>query len=279
MDIAIEKESQPSNESILKIVPTRIRHNDDDDFFVEGNLSRLRTYTCLPLVKNFPINEINMNIIDDDNDDEFNNNYEFCCKWPRCKAKFTSVIEYDRHLFDQHNFTCSLCLQTFPTNHLLDIHLVEIHDSYFKARVDKAAKIVAQEKEKKKEMIDCDDCEESISTATLLYVCLVEGCRIKSASKSTRCQHLIQCHLWPESSAKAWGFPNSIGKGKGKGKRKEKKRINRTEYSKEEEVQVQMQVQVQVQVDAETDDMDLEQAMNKMNINLPQKLSFGRKRR
>ena len=43
-------------------------------------------------------------------------------------------------LWQQDSYTCNECHATLPTGHLLDVHLAEVHDSFFQAQVRPAPK-------------------------------------------------------------------------------------------------------------------------------------------
>ena len=44
---------------------------------------------------------------------------------------------YESHYNSVHKNVCSICRRFYPTNHLLDIHLLEWHDSMFELLAEK----------------------------------------------------------------------------------------------------------------------------------------------
>jgi len=68
-------------------------------------------------------------------------------------------------------YECTLCRALLPTAHLLDLHLSEVHDSYFAAQAARKMPI---------------------------YACLVESCEKKFASIEQRKQHLMDYHKFPK---------------------------------------------------------------------------------
>ena len=58
-----------------------------------------------------------------------------CQLTPRCSQLpvFHSVASYEDHFVKMHQNKCFECARILPTQHLLHLHLLEVHDSYFKA--------------------------------------------------------------------------------------------------------------------------------------------------
>ncbi len=54
-----------------------------------------------------------------------------------CKISCASLCRYEAHYNTVHRNVCSECRRTFPTNHLLEIHILEWHDSMFQLLADK----------------------------------------------------------------------------------------------------------------------------------------------
>ena len=82
-----------------------------------------------------------------------------------------TLSEYEQHYHLQHENVCSQCKRILPTNHILHLHLLEVHDSYFKVLAEK---------------------EHS-------YECFVDDCFRKSQTPKSRIRHLIQIHKYPRS--------------------------------------------------------------------------------
>jgi len=108
----------------------------DNMLFMEGNVNcRLYAHkdTCvhtsveqdLELIK-FPLkNSMNSTT---------NTINEFICHHEDCTEFFTSVFKYEIHYSTLHRHVCAECRCSFPNQHLLDLHLVELHDVIFQIR-------------------------------------------------------------------------------------------------------------------------------------------------
>jgi len=94
------------------------------------------------------------------------------CEVKGCKAAFSTTVAYELHLQASHWFSCKECRQTFPSNFLLDIHVIESHDNLFKAKREKGEAV---------------------------FACLVESCCTKFSHEGDRKQHLLQSHNYPAS--------------------------------------------------------------------------------
>eukprot|EP00088_Acartia_fossae_P050969 TRINITY_DN5721_c0_g1_i12.p1 TRINITY_DN5721_c0_g1~~TRINITY_DN5721_c0_g1_i12.p1 ORF type:complete len:500 (-),score=128.88 TRINITY_DN5721_c0_g1_i12:746-2245(-) len=64
---------------------------------------------------------------------------EFQCSAPGCREMFSQVYESEAHYRAVHVFSCSVCRKSLPSNHLLDLHIQEGHDSFFSAMAEKKA--------------------------------------------------------------------------------------------------------------------------------------------
>ncbi|KAK1319041.1 hypothetical protein QJS10_CPB04g00209 [Acorus calamus] len=94
------------------------------------------------------------------------------CPIVGCGAQLNSLEEFEDHYNSRHTASCSVCARVYPTSHLLSIHISEVHDSFFKAKVARGFP---------------------------MYECLVEGCGMKLKSYKSRQQHLIDKHKFPAS--------------------------------------------------------------------------------
>ncbi|XP_072197006.1 zinc finger protein 511 isoform X2 [Excalfactoria chinensis] len=82
---------------------------------------------------------------------------------------FDTLEGYEHHYNVLHRNVCSFCRRSFPSGHLLDIHISEWHDSLFQIMAEKQN----------------------------MYKCLVEGCAEKFKSSKDRKDHLVTAHLYP----------------------------------------------------------------------------------
>ncbi|NXS56343.1 ZN511 protein, partial [Brachypteracias leptosomus] len=94
---------------------------------------------------------------------------EFSCHISGCHQAFDTLEGYEHHYNTLHRNVCSFCKRSFPSGHLLDIHISEWHDSLFQILAEKQN----------------------------MYKCLVEGCAGKFKSSKDRKDHLVTIHLYP----------------------------------------------------------------------------------
>uniref|UniRef100_A0A663DV15 Zinc finger protein 511 n=1 Tax=Aquila chrysaetos chrysaetos TaxID=223781 RepID=A0A663DV15_AQUCH len=94
---------------------------------------------------------------------------EFSCHISGCCQVFDTLEGYEHHYNTLHRNVCSFCKRSFPSGHLLDIHILEWHDSLFQIMAEKQN----------------------------MYKCLVEGCAEKFKSSKDRKDHLVTVHLYP----------------------------------------------------------------------------------
>ncbi|XP_064001041.1 zinc finger protein 511 isoform X2 [Pogoniulus pusillus] len=93
----------------------------------------------------------------------------FTCHISGCCQVFDTLEGYEHHYNTLHRNVCSFCKHSFPSGHLLDIHILEWHDSLFQIMAEKQN----------------------------MYRCLVEGCAEKFKSSKDRKEHLVTVHLYP----------------------------------------------------------------------------------
>ncbi|NXL51196.1 ZN511 protein, partial [Podilymbus podiceps] len=94
---------------------------------------------------------------------------EFDCHISGCCQVFDTLEDYEHHYNTLHRNVCSFCKRSFPSGQLLDIHILEWHDSLFQIMAEKQS----------------------------MYKCLVEGCEEKFKSSKDRKDHLVTVHLYP----------------------------------------------------------------------------------
>ncbi|QHO47273.1 hypothetical protein HN51_016665 [Arachis hypogaea] len=143
--------------------PLRRRFNPDSPFFASGNLQRelLAKQVALELTEE---NEQLEDCIQDGR--------EVFCPIVGCGTRLTSIEDFENHYNVRHTASCSVCSRVYPTSRLLSIHLSEVHDSFFQAKLARGYDV---------------------------YECLVEGCGLKFKTYSSRQQHLVDKHKFPTS--------------------------------------------------------------------------------
>ncbi|KAK4214560.1 hypothetical protein QBC37DRAFT_421116 [Rhypophila decipiens] len=85
---------------------------------------------------------------------------------------FDTYEEYEAHYIRSHSNRCRRCRKNFPSEHLLGLHIEELHDSF-----------VAVKRERGEQT----------------YACFVEGCDRKCSTASKRNRHLIDKHMYPKN--------------------------------------------------------------------------------
>ncbi|PIN20781.1 Alpha-SNAP protein [Handroanthus impetiginosus] len=146
--------------------PIRRRFGPDAPFFAAGNIERelLAKQVALELTE-----EEKQQI---QGDVEYCGGSEVFCPVVGCGAFLKSLEDFEDHYNARHMASCSVCSRVYPTSRLLSIHVSEVHDSFFQAKV---------------------------ARGFAMYECLVEGCDTKLKSYNSRRQHLIDKHKFPSS--------------------------------------------------------------------------------
>ncbi|XP_066535773.1 zinc finger protein 511 [Hoplias malabaricus] len=146
---------EAENTSPFTFTPVALRLHHDDELFEDGDVHR-HLY-LQDLITNFTDEPQAPNVSD------------FRCHIAGCKQVFDSVEGYEHHYNSLHRHVCSSCRRAFPSNRLLDIHILEWHDSLFQVMAEKQC----------------------------MYQCLVEGCGLKFRTSKERKDHLISVHSYP----------------------------------------------------------------------------------
>lgn len=100
-----------------------------------------------------------------------------CDLTPYCSLlpPFTSIGNYENHFKQSHELKCCECNRILRSSRLLHLHLLEIHDTFFRARVNRAKN---------------GSCDK-------IFECFVDGCDLKFLDFESRNIHLIQTHKYP----------------------------------------------------------------------------------
>lgn len=87
------------------------------------------------------IQETKLTTIELDMDDQMEENQNsketFLCDAHGCSAKFSDLFSYEQHYNTMHRNACRFCKSVFPSRKLLDLHVLEIHDTMFKVLAQK----------------------------------------------------------------------------------------------------------------------------------------------
>lgn len=93
------------------------------------------------------------------------------CHYKYCRAKCASIGALSEHVLICHAYRCSSCHVDFPNERLLDMHVLENHDSLFAVRSDKSPG----------------------------FMCFVSGCPSLFWNSKERKAHLLDTHKYPPS--------------------------------------------------------------------------------
>ncbi|XP_043912717.1 zinc finger protein 511 [Protopterus annectens] len=96
---------------------------------------------------------------------------DFGCHIAGCCQVFDTLESYEHHYNTLHRNVCAYCKRSFPTAHLLDIHIPEWHDSFFQVLAEKQN----------------------------MYRCLVESCKEMFKTSKERKEHLMNIHTYPSN--------------------------------------------------------------------------------
>mmetsp|Transcript_18245 Transcript_18245/g.27013 ORF Transcript_18245/g.27013 Transcript_18245/m.27013 type:complete len:323 (+) Transcript_18245:100-1068(+) len=66
-----------------------------------------------------------------DNENSIKKEKKYACGFPGCPLFFDSFTKCDLHYEESHMFLCDECDCIFPSERLLDLHLQEAHDNFF----------------------------------------------------------------------------------------------------------------------------------------------------
>ncbi|XP_032677510.1 zinc finger protein 511 isoform X2 [Odontomachus brunneus] len=103
---------------------------------------------------------------------------EFICNVSGCKSTFQTLLDYEIHYNTSHRYICTECKISRPNPRLLEIHIQELHDAFFKVLSEKQA----------------------------MYQCYDSECNIKFNNPAERKEHCIQIHKFP----KKYRFDNTL---------------------------------------------------------------------
>ncbi|XP_072281336.1 zinc finger protein 511 [Pyxicephalus adspersus] len=137
--------------------PSTVRFSRDHDFFEDGDVHR-----------HLYLEDVLTGIGEVEQRPKVS---EFHCQMAGCSQIFDTLESYELHYNTLHRNVCSTCRRSFPSARLLDVHILEWHDSLFEIMAEK----------------------------TNMFQCLVEGCVEKFKTAAKRKDHLIKTHLYPSN--------------------------------------------------------------------------------
>ena len=230
-------------------IPRKRRLSPEDAFFYDGNVERERL-SKIRYVRIAPSFETPLLTFDrfhsvtyleskDKMMSKKENMFVFVCNVSGCKQKLKSVADFSTHYEQTHRNACTSCGASYPTSRLLDIHIRESHDAFFRVLCERKP----------------------------MYECLVEGCEEKFSDNKTRRSHLISVHHYPSS----FRFHNAnriLLKEKKKQKIRKKKQRNK---KKKKDIVKDEDEDNKMDVDNLADQLE-------RVVRIPKNLSFGRRR-
>lgn len=95
---------------------------------------------------------------------------EFPCYVAGCKTTFRTLVDYEMHYNSSHRYVCTECKASRPNPRLLEIHIQETHDVFFKVLSKKQA----------------------------MYQCYDSECDVKFNNRVERREHCIRTHKFPK---------------------------------------------------------------------------------
>lgn len=210
-------------------VPSCRRFEPDSPFFASGNIERELLAKQVALDLTDDEKHYLRNFVDEDFRGVF-------CPIAGCGARLTSLEDFEDHYNARHTASCSVCSRVYPTSRLLSIHISEAHDSFFHAKVARGYE---------------------------MYECLVEGCNLKFKTYTSRHQHLVDKHKFPNSF-------EFFKKGRPSKKHRQKQQRKQTDQKKVDASSME--------VENETID-GLVSAVSKLSTSdsSPSSISFGRR--
>lgn len=90
----------------------------------------------------------------------------FACGIGGCAVTCSNAYQFQTHFESAHRHVCATCERVLPTDRMLGLHVVEAHDSYFRA----------------------------LASRQPSYECYVEGCAARFLHSRQRREHLIAEH-------------------------------------------------------------------------------------
>ncbi|KAJ2546117.1 hypothetical protein EV175_005718 [Coemansia sp. RSA 1933] len=165
-------------------VPAKRRLAPTDPFFDLGNAEAGISHINKGLVFSRPLPHAQKSTDGDDSDMESLMDTELVfvesgilqnpifCDTPPCQGSvaYPTPLAFERHYDQAHRNTCTTCSAIFPSSHWLDLHIQELHDAFFSARIARGDKA---------------------------FQCFLQSCPDTFASPGRRKLHMIHAHQFP----------------------------------------------------------------------------------
>lgn len=155
-------------EDLLRNIPEGFL-KPDNGFFLSSNTNLLRPYKKLGAINSV---DIERNFEESPIELSSASSKTIYCNVLNCNLVFDNAASYTTHYNSMHRFICQECRKTLPTEHLLDLHISEKHDSYFLARIERGER---------------------------LFKCYVEECNHLFLNSAERKEHCVSQHKFPSN--------------------------------------------------------------------------------
>jgi len=266
----------------------RKRRQLDDLFFEEGNVISLDSLRYVDASSHLnPENGAEYN-----HDGDAGEFITIPCRIPYCEAILDRDSEEEHFELVHAELQCKICKSVWPSNHLLDLHIQETHDSYFQTALERAIHPL-QYKQHPAKRIDI-----------LSLRCLEESCQETFETEGSRYAHLVSVHEYPEwfrfnhqtekrhDSTKTRRRDGQKNKRQSKSNSSVEKKLQRKQRQKDKRASIPCRYFAQghcrysdkcMFLHESRDDMDIddlvEQVKTKARVSVPDKISFGRRHR
>ncbi|CAG7818473.1 unnamed protein product [Allacma fusca] len=131
---------------------------------------------------------------------------EYSCQDAHCSRTFPSIEDYNAHYMSKHMHKCSVCKRQLPGAHLLELHVLEIHDTLFSLMAERKA----------------------------MFACLAEECPEKFLTAAERYSHFHGNHKHHELFPAFRHFQNVSENSNGRQPKKGSKPSNKNRNKKSE---------------------------------------------
>ena len=127
-----------------RYLPTKRRYIPTDEFFLLGDMERglrFKYLTKPPAENTGTADSITMVIpagaVEGGGRGGGGSGRLIQCRSGGCDLVFQSVSEYEEHYSSAHMNTCQTCRRPFTTRRMLELHIMETHDSLFSVMAEK----------------------------------------------------------------------------------------------------------------------------------------------
>lgn len=66
-----------------------------------------------------------------------------CDAHPGCLKSFPTVKQLEKHHYFRHMHKCETCKRSFPSPHILELHVLEAHDTLFSLMAERKQMVIS----------------------------------------------------------------------------------------------------------------------------------------